>query len=57
MPGVSVRLHHLTIGARAIIGQAQRLVSGYLIGSTPRSLHIFFTRMSLISEWRGIADR
>ena len=35
----------------------QRLVSGYFTGSTPRSLHIFRAKMSLISECRGIADR
>ena len=38
-------------------GQEQPLVSGYLAGSTPRSLHIFFAKISLISECLGIADR
>ena len=29
----------------------------YLAGGIPRSLQIFFTRLSTISAWRGIAYR
>ncbi len=44
---------HERLAERLAIGESE----SYLAGGIPRSLQIFFARMSTISVWRGIADR